>query len=547
MTTLKLTGVTLRYLKGGAEYALTIPCGSACTDSEQLTVSWDGTYLTAAVRTDAEITLLALSAAFSYIFQEDDRILLNGWQSWTDTAEHTIHEGMRGLAHIPKPVLERYAFTQYGDYNFTDYPNRRGALHGWSYGYIRSGAAYLLIGSRNERTGFTRLRTDTAANTLTAEKDCRGLTMSGEYALELGVFTGTEQEVFDAYFAMLDIPKAEAKPIFGYTSWYRHYQNISDTVLQADLDGLAAQDFHADVFQIDDGWQTAVGDWLSVDGHKFPAGMRSCAERIRAAGCTPGIWIAPFVCEAESELFRSHPGWLLYDEQHLPVRAGSNWSGSYVLDIYNEEVRAYLRHVFEVIVREWGFSLLKLDFLYAACIRARQDRTRGQIMFEAMDFLREIAGDAQILACGVPLAAAFGKAAYCRIGCDVSLDWDDKPYMRLMHRERISTKHAVLNAVFRRQLDGRAFRNDPDVFLLRTDNTTMRTAQKQCLAEINAMTGGVLFTSDNCAEYHDNQKQMLARMMRLREAQVLSAERSGAKLTVQFRLAGKVLTREYEI
>ena len=57
-------------------------------------------------------------------------------------------------------------------------------------------------------------------------------------------------------------------------------------------------------------------------------------------------------------------------------------------------------------------------------------------MADAMDFLRECAGDAMILGCGVPLASAFGKVEYCRIGCDVSLDWNDKPHMRLMHRER---------------------------------------------------------------------------------------------------------------
>ena len=75
-------------------------------------------------------------------------------------------------------------------------------------------------------------------------------------------------------------------------------------------------------------------------------------------------------------------------------------------------------------------------------------------MAEAMDFLRECAGNALILACGVPLASAFGKVDYCRIGCDVSLDWNDKPHMRLMHRERISTRNSILNTVFRRQLDG---------------------------------------------------------------------------------------------
>ena len=44
---------------------------------------------------------------------------------------------------------------------------------------------------------------------------------------------------------------------------------------------------------------------------------------------------------------------------------------------------------------------------------------------------------------GSSSASAFGRAEYCRIGCDVGLDWDDKPQMRLLHRERVSTKNSL--------------------------------------------------------------------------------------------------------
>ena len=168
-------------------------------------------------------------------------------------------------------------------------------------------------------------------------------------------------------------------------------------------------------------------------------------------------------------------------------------------------------------------------------------------MADAMDFLRSITQDAEILGCGVPLGSAFGKVDYCRIGCDVSLDWDDKPYMRVMHRERISTKHSLLNSVFRRQLDGRAFLNDPDVFFLRRDRVGMPASQRQCLAEINALTGSVLFTSDDCAEYNDNQQMMLRRLMLLREAEVTAAELENDQLTLRFRRGEKEYTKQYPL
>jgi alpha-galactosidase len=40
----------------------------------------------------------------------------------------------------------------------------------------------------------------------------------------------------------------------------------------------------------------------------------------------------------------------------------------------------------------------------------------------------------------------------------------------MTHRERVSTKNSIDDTTFRRQLNGRAFMNDPDVFFLRDEN-----------------------------------------------------------------------------
>ena len=103
-------------------------------------------------------------------------------------------------------------------------------------------------------------------------------------------------------------------------------------------------------------------------------------------------------------------------------------------------------------------------------------------MIRAMDFLRELCGDKLILGCGVPLAAAFGRVDYCRIGCDVGLSWNDNWLMQRIHRERVSTKQSISNTVFRRQLNGRAWLNDPDVFFLREENLRLSGEQKRLLA-----------------------------------------------------------------
>lgn len=194
------------------------------------------------------------------------------------------------------------------------------------------------------------------------------------------------------------------------------------------------------------------------------------------------------------------------------------------MDIYNTEVREYIKHVFSVILNDWGYDMVKLDFLYAVCLMPRKDKTRGQIMTEAMEFLRECAGEKIILGRGVPLGPAFGLVDYCRIGCDVSLDWDDKFYMKLFHRERVSTLNAIRNAIGRRHLNGRAFLNDPDVFLLREDNISLSKNQKETLAVVNNIFGSLLFTSDNLKCYTDKQFEIFDKTVKLKHRVIDSVE-----------------------
>ena len=164
-----------------------------------------------------------------------------------------------------------------------------------------------------------------------------------------------------------------------------------------------------DFFQIDDGYQTAVGDWLSIIDEKFPDGMKHCADEIHAKGMKAGLWLAPLGAQFNSKIRKEHPDWIIKDKKGRQVLAGINWGTFYALDIENEECAEYIRHCFDVILNEWGFDMVKLDFLYAACIIPRNGKSRGQLMCEAMDFIRYCVGDKLILGCGVPLWPSFGR------------------------------------------------------------------------------------------------------------------------------------------
>ena len=64
-------------------------------------------------------------------------------------------------------------------------------------------------------------------------------------------------------------------------------------------------------------------------------------QEIHASGFQAGLWLAPFVCEKDSALFRQHPDWLLKVDGK-PWCCGSNWSSFYALDIDNPAVLDYL-------------------------------------------------------------------------------------------------------------------------------------------------------------------------------------------------------------
>lgn len=472
-----------------------------------------------------------------------DLVFMNGYQSWTDSREFGRHDRMRAPERILGPLIDKHWLTRYADYEFQPYSGRPGVVHGSSYGYARDPVDMVstdmpqtvrFFGSLDETTGFTFFHADIRRLSLTASKDLEGLSLDGRYrAFDLLFSEGSIDEVMDGWFSEMGIVRRPAQPAMGWTSWYNYYQGISEQIILENLRNFRDQRMPIRIFQIDDGYQTAVGDWLSVTD-RFPNGMKVIADEIAEAGFIPGIWLAPFAAETASALFRDHPDWFIKGDDGRPYATGSNWSSFYSMDIDNQEAREYVRKVISVVTREWGFKLLKLDFLYGACIRPLHGKTRGQIMCEAMDFLRECAGDVQILGCGVPLWPAFGKVEYCRIGTDIDLQWHNRLYGRLIHREFPSTRNAIVNSIMRRHLDGRAFINDPDVFLLRHTNTTLTLEQRKTLFYVNMLFGSLFFTSDDIREYTIEERELFLSAFSMQTKEILWAEFSKGLCVARF-------------
>ena len=441
------------------------------------------------------------SAELSLSCTDDDRIFMNGFQSWSYCPEYRRTDSIRGIRHLPKPLVRYFGLERYGDHYFLEYPEKPGLTHGESYCYIRSGSHFRLLASLDERPGYTLFFYEAGEGKLTIRRDCEGIRCSGAYAVfDLYYAEGTEEEVFDGWFRAMGVTARTKTKIAGYTSWYNRYQKISEETILQDLHGCAQVLRSGDLFQIDDGWEPAVGDWLEPDAKKFPGGMKAIADEIHSLGLKAGLWLAPFVAQRSSKLLREHPEWR-YVHEGKPWYCGCNWGGFYALDLDHPAFSDYLKKVFHRVFDEWGFDLVKLDFLYAAAPFGNDTESRAARMTRAMEFLRSLCGEKLILGCGVPLMPAFGLVDYCRIGCDVGLDWNGSWLMQHTIRERVSTKHSIGNTVFRRELSGRAWINDPDVFILRDSNVRLKPEEKEALAVANSLFGGVLFCSDDLSSY----------------------------------------------
>lgn len=498
--------------------------------------------LTLTVIPKKEISDISFYLEREYEYPQDSKFFANGFQSWTDTKEFAKNELMADEGIVGKGLFGKSPFGMnlVGNYTFVEQSKECGVFHSNSFAYVRNEKNIDFFGSLNDRTGYTIIYADMNKNTLRFSKDVEGITISEPYELlDLYFDNGGYDEVFDRYFAKMNVKPLTDKKIKGYTSWYNYYQKINEKIILRDLDAISEKTDKVNTFQIDDGYQTAVGDWLSINKTKFPNGMKPIVEKIHAKGWQAGLWLAPFGAQKGSKLASEHSDWLVKGKNGKPIMVGANWGGFYAIDIDNTDARAYIKNVFDTVLNDWGFDLVKLDFLYATAVVPLHNKTRGQLAYESIDFLRECVGNKQILGCGVQQMPCFGKVEYMRIGADMDLGWKHKFFRNLTHREDVSTPNAIHNSVYRRCLNNRAFLCDPDVFLLRRSNIKFTFEQQKVLAKFIKLFGSVLFMSDNVDEYDDEQMAVFNDTLADDDMQIVAINETNNKLFIDYTQNGE--------
>jgi len=308
----------------------------------------------------------------------------------------------------------------------------------------------------------------------------------------------------------------------GWCSWYHYFHDVTEADVRSNL--ALAGDWPFDVFQVDDGFQRAIGDWLATN-ERFPSALDELSSAIASAGRTPGIWIAPFVAGPTSEVAAAHADWLaVHPGTGAPLVGMVNpgWGGAVqVLDTTRPEVLAHLEGTAESLVAA-GFPYLKLDFTYAPSLPGRYadpSRTPAQRVRAGYDAIRRGAGDAAfLLGCGAPLGPCVGVVDGMRIGADVAPWWHvqgDQHRPAGHEGGEPATVNAWRNTLSRSFLHRRLWLNDPDCLMLRTERTQLDAQQLRAWALAVGMSGGMALVSDDLALLDAGARRLLDEVVTL--------------------------------
>ena len=98
-----------------------------------------------------DITLLGADHYLGFAAHRKDQYFLNGYQSWTDTAEYYLSKRLRNIKKSPHIISHMFAMDKYGDATFYKYSCRKS--HGYDVFYSK-GEYESFIYSLNFKTAY---------------------------------------------------------------------------------------------------------------------------------------------------------------------------------------------------------------------------------------------------------------------------------------------------------------------------------------------------------------------------------------------------------
>ena len=257
-----------------------------------------------------------------------------------------------------------------------------------------------------------------------------------------------------------------------FCTWYYYGLTVTWQDVLTNLERMERLHLPFDVFQIDEGWETTLGQW--EPNEKFPLSMKEAAERIRAAGYIPGIWTSPFVASEWADIWKEHPEWMLRDQSGQPCLFPMNDTTYCVFDITHPGTWDYFEKLYRKLTFDWGYPYHKLDFTRAAVIyenAAHYDRhiTLAKAYYQAVAAIRRGMGeDAFFLMCGGLYDPIIGLVDAQRTGSDVLSMWAST-----INKDGKTAPYTIKQSLLRWYMN-HWWINDPDALMVRRNETMER-------------------------------------------------------------------------
>lgn len=291
------------------------------------------------------------------------------------------------------------------------------------------------------------------------------------------------------------------KTITGWCSWYAYGANIDEKRIIFNVDSLESN--FGNKFEyvlIDDGW-CKHGDWNNCYQDRFPSGMKKLASNIKKKGLKSGIWLAPFWIHPKSQIAQTNPEYVMkfkgYPVEGYPLLNLPKWFNyRNVLDIENPKAYKHLQRLITTIVEDWGYELLKLDFLYSIYFnpRYKSTNTPDHLLGKFLKWIRDKYPHIYIIGCGCPLGPAAGLVDAMRISSDTIFPFLDNiwPINYIANTSRINQLEQNLED---RKDFQKIWNIDPDAFVAR-NQTGLSFTQVKRLYELIKNSDGLLFLGD---------------------------------------------------
>ena len=154
--------------------------------------------------------------------------------------------------------------------------------------------------------------------------------------------------------------ESRLRPVL-YNSWEATTFNVNEAGQTALADKAAK--LGVELFVMDDGWfgkrnndRAGLGDWV-VNPQKFPQGLKGLIEHVNGLGMDFGLWVEPEMVNADSDLYRQHPDWVI----RFPDRPRSELRNQMVLNLARADVKEYIFGVLDKLAGEYNIRYFKWD------------------------------------------------------------------------------------------------------------------------------------------------------------------------------------------